>query len=136
MHFSFPAAPGHSPTSRPGGSAKFPPGGNEGDDGDRPRVEKQSGNFGDSTNVFPAVLIAKPEIGIEPAADVVSVEDHGVTAFGVEPAFQRIGNRALAASREAIQPSHDASLAEHAFLVGATKHPVEFGVNLVSHRRG
>jgi len=54
--------------------------GDEGGQYDQPGVGHEFGDFGDAADVFGAVLIAKAEVAVQAVADVVAVEQIGVTS--------------------------------------------------------
>jgi hypothetical protein len=102
-------------------------GGNEGDD---PLGHEDFGGFRDAPDIFQAILIGEAEVGIEPGAEVVAIENGGETTLLVENPFRRVGEGGLAGTRESVEPNDDAMLAEKFFLILAAQEAVEFRVDV------
>ena len=84
---------------------------NRGDDGDVAVAREMRRDFGQTADVFAAVLRRKAEIAVEAGAQGVAVEQDRRTAIGEQPALQRLCQRRFAGARQARQPDHRAVVA-------------------------
>ena len=91
-------------------------GGNQGDDA---LGNEDFGDLGDAADVFQTVLVGEPQVGIEPAAQVVAIEDGGEAPLLVQDPFGGVGDGGLAGARKSVEPDDEAALAEKIFLLPA-----------------
>ena len=73
---------------------------------DQPGVDHQLRDFGDAADVLDAVGVGEAEVLVQPVADVVAVEQVGVTAERVQPLLDQVGDRRLARAGQAGEPQH------------------------------
>jgi len=79
-------------------------GGNKSDNDDQTGIHHKLGDLGDSTNIFDPVSLGESKIPIEPMADIITIENVSVFAFGMEALFQQVGNRGFSRTGETGQP--------------------------------
>ena len=108
----------------------------KGGQGDDAGVDEELGHLGNAADVFPAVLRAEAEVGVDAGTDVVAVEQAAQEATAVQLALQGHGQGALAGTAQAGEPEHHAALAQQTLLVGAREHTVEYGVDVVGGGHG
>lgn len=90
-------------------------GADEGGHDDHPRVHHQLGDFRHPADVFDAVGISEAEIFVQPLSDVVTVQDVGALALGVEFLFKGVGQRGLAGAGQTGEPDNLSLVAIEAF---------------------
>jgi hypothetical protein len=78
---------------------------------DEPGIGHQTGDLGDAPDVLHAVRLGEPEILVQAVADVVAVEDVGVSSECVQPLLGQVGDRGLAGAGEPCEPEHARLLA-------------------------
>lgn len=113
-----------------GQSAQVPSGGDETSQGDNPGVEVEFGHLADPPDVFRAIVVAESEVRVEARANIIPIENLGEPAFAMEAPFQSVGDGALAASTQTVEPDNETPLLEQGLFVRAAEHAVEFGVDV------
>ena len=63
-----------------------------GDEYDDSVVDKNFGNFGESADIFQAVIIGETKVRVESRPEVVSIENHRESALLVKNSFGCIGD--------------------------------------------
>lgn len=116
-----------------GKGAQFAARADEAGEGDDAGIEVKFRDFRNAPDVFRPVFIGKSEVFIQPAADVVAVQDLGQPTLGVEFPFERVGNRAFTTAAEAIHPNNEPALFEERFFCVAPEHAGEFRINVGRH---
>lgn len=76
----------------------------EADDRDRARLGEQARNVSGTTNVLGARLLVEAKVAVEPVAQVVTVQQEGMTAFEHQPLLDRHRYGRLAGGGQAGQP--------------------------------
>ena len=100
------------------------------DEGDDPLGNKNLRHFRDPPDVFEAILVSEPQIGVQATAQVVSIQDDTHPALLVQNTLGGVGNGGLAGSRKAAEPNYESSLAKQNLFVVAAEKTVEFGMNV------
>ena len=85
---------------------------------DQPGIRHQLRHLADTANVFGPVGLGEAEIAVEPVADIVAIEQEGVTVHEGEPLFHRIGDGRLARTGEAGEPQYARRLVLHLGTLG------------------
>src|SRR6185437_10459546 len=97
---------------------------------DQSGIYEQLCRLANPANVFHAIDVCEAEIAIEPVADIVAVEQIGVSAFGEERAFDQVRNGGFARSRKTGEPEHDGPLpllAGARLLADVARLPMDIG---------
>ena len=79
------------PHNLTGGGAELALGSDKGSENNDTRIKEKPRDFGDTANVFLAVLVGKAEVAIQTTADIVAIENLRHVALFGEFALQRIG---------------------------------------------
>ena len=70
----------------------------------KPALDHQLGDLADAADVLHPVGLGEAEVAVEPVADIVAVEQHGVMAGLMQPLLDDVGDGRLAGAREAGEP--------------------------------
>jgi hypothetical protein len=99
-------------------------------------LHKEFRHFGDAADVFRPICVGEPKVAVEPAADVVAIEQVGGKTLGVETALQSDREGALARPGQPIQPDHPAALFQLGLFVRPSEDAVENGIEVVGRGSG
>ena len=105
--------------------------GDEGGQGDDATTGKQFRDFCNTADIFFPVFVRKSEVVVEPAADVVSIQQLGENAFLVKGFFHCRGQGALAGTRQSIEPDHTALLVEQPFFAPPPEGGIKNGMDVI-----
>ena len=76
----------------------------EGAEHDQPGFDHQLRDLADAADVLDPVGLGEAEIAVEPVADIVAVEQHGVVAARVQLLLDEVGDGRLAGAGQAGEP--------------------------------
>ena len=94
-------------------------------------VQKQFGDFGDTTDVLHTVGFGEAQIVIDTAADIVAVQNTAKQSALMELALQCNRNRAFSRSAQTCKPDHHAVLSQKFFFVLPRHHAVKDRIYMI-----
>jgi hypothetical protein len=110
--------------------AEFAARGDGGDEDDDAVLDENLSEFGDSADIFQAILVGEAEVRIEAGAQVVAVEDDCETALLMEDTLCGVGDGGFPRAGKSAHPDGEASLVQESFLVEAVEEAVEFSMDI------
>ena len=92
---------------------------------DNSRIDKKFAYFGDTADILYPVFSRKAEIVVDPAADIIAVQDAAQQTALVQLALKRYRHRALPGTAQPGKPHHHTALLQQTLLILPCHHPIE-----------
>ena len=98
---------------------------------DNSRIDKKFAYFGDTADILYPVFSRKAEIVVDPAADIVAVQDAAQQTALVQLALKRYRHRALPGTAQPGKPHHHTALLQQTLLILPRHHPIENRIDVI-----
>jgi hypothetical protein len=80
-------------------------------------IHEQFGNLGDPPDILPPVFFGKTQVAVDPAPDIVSVENLNHKIPCKQLFLEQSGQRGFSGAREPGEPDHFGILVQSSFLI-------------------